>query len=126
MTETLQRTRIGAAAPLFIVSDLRRSLVHYAGLGFSCVTALPEDTPFFAIVERDAARLMLKEIGPDAPPLPNAARHPWAPWDAFLHTPDPDALAAELGRTAEDRDDGLRGFGIADPDGYVLYFGRPG
>ena len=44
----------------------------------------------------------------------------------------PDALAAEYeGREVElhvplvDREDGLRGFEVRDPDGYVLFFGRP-
>ena len=60
------------------------------------------------------------------------SRHEWAPWDAFVFVPDPDALAAEFAsREAEfhkeiyDRDDGLRGFEVRDNDGYVLFFGRP-
>jgi hypothetical protein len=46
--------------------------------------------------------------------------------------PDPDALAAEFadhgaafGAPLKDTRDGLRGFEIYDPDGYVLFFGRP-
>jgi len=47
--------------------------------------------------------------------------------------PDPGhALAAEFGANGiafhvplRNRDDGLRGFEIDDPDGYVLFFGRP-
>jgi uncharacterized glyoxalase superfamily protein PhnB len=52
--------------------------------------------------------------------------------DAFVYVPDPDALAAEFaghGATfsepLKDTHDGLRGFEITDPDGYVLFFGRP-
>jgi hypothetical protein len=52
-------------------------------------------------------------------------------WDAYVYAPDLDALAAEFaGRGAafsvplRDTHDGLRGFAIADPDGYVLFFGR--
>jgi hypothetical protein len=44
----------------------------------------------------------------------------------------PDALAADFAAHAaafsaplEDTHDGLRGFEITDPDGYVLFFGRP-
>ena len=55
-----------------------------------------------------------------------------ARWDAYLHVPDPDALAAEFAsRQIEfvqpigDNDDGLRGFEVKDADGYLLYFGRP-
>ncbi len=53
-------------------------------------------------------------------------------WDAFVYAPDPDALAAEFAAAGaefsaplEDTHDGLRGFEICDPDGYVLFFGRP-
>jgi hypothetical protein len=48
------------------------------------------------------------------------------------YAPDPDALAADLGDHGApfgaplmDTHDGLRGFEITDPDGYVLFFGRP-
>jgi hypothetical protein len=48
------------------------------------------------------------------------------------HTPDPDALAAEFGsghvpffRPIANNSDNLRGFEIQDPNGYVIYFGRP-
>jgi hypothetical protein len=56
-----------------------------------------------------------------------------ARWDAFLHVPDPDALAAEFSsRNVEffkplnpDYDDeGLRGFEVKDADGYLLFFGH--
>jgi hypothetical protein len=47
-----------------------------------------------------------------------------ARWDAYVHVPDPDALAAELSsRSVEfseplkDTDDGLRGFQLKDADG---------
>ena len=57
-------------------------------------------------------------------------------WDAFVYAPDPDALAVEFadrfagneaafGAPLKDTHDGLRGFEISDPDGYVLFFGRP-
>jgi len=53
-------------------------------------------------------------------------------WDAFVYVEDPDGLAGEFeGNGAafsvplRDTSDGLRGFEISDPDGYVLFFGRP-
>ncbi len=53
-------------------------------------------------------------------------------WDAFVYVDAPDALAAEFAdhgapfsTPLEDTHDGLRGFEISDPDGYVLFFGRP-
>jgi hypothetical protein len=64
--------------------------------------------------------------------MPNTSRHPWIKWDVYFFVPDPDALAAEftdrgvalhtpLGMTSEN----LRGFTVRDPDGYILFFGRP-
>jgi hypothetical protein len=77
--------------------------------------------------------IMLKAVGVD--PVPNYTRDVKkgvARWDAYLHVPDPDALAAEyssrdvaFSRPLEDDDDGLRGFELEDADGYVLFFGRP-
>lgn len=124
---------IGPATPFFIVSELPRSLEHYVGkLGFDCTHSSPEDQPFFAIVARGSAQIMLKAVSDEVPPCPNHAQHPWARWDAFIHVSDPDALAAEFaGRSVafhtplEDTEDGLRGFETADPDGYVCFFGRP-
>ena len=124
---------LGAIAPFFIVREIGAAVAFYRDrLGFELVHASPEPEPFFAIVERGGARIFLKTIAPDVAPLPNAARHPWARWDAFVSTPDPDAFAAELGSRGvtfceplEDTQDGLRGFAVADADGYVLFFGRP-
>ncbi|MGD1065455.1 MAG: hypothetical protein ABR975_01405 [Vulcanimicrobiaceae bacterium] len=65
-------------------------------------------------------------------PLPNPARHPYMAWDAFVYTSDPDGLAADFAvrgatfsKPLADTHDGLRGFEVTDPDGYVLFFGRP-
>ena len=119
--------------PFFIVEDLAASTACYRDhFGFRVTTLDPEEDPFFAIVVRDGASLMLKAIGLDVPPQPNATRHPWARWDAFLPTPDPDVLHDEfLGRGADilapvaDTEDGLRAFEVRDNSGYVLCFGRP-
>ena len=53
-------------------------------------------------------------------------------WDAYCYTADPDALADEFSERGAsfssplmDTRDGLRGFEITDPDGYVIFFGRP-
>jgi hypothetical protein len=73
--------------------------------------------------------ILLKDVGVD--PLPNPRREPGARWDAYVHAPDPDALAAELAsrdvelsEPLKDTHDGLRGFELKDADGYVLFFGR--
>lgn len=84
-------------APFFIVQDVPGAVAFYRDrLGFEATFLAPEDEPFFASIQRDGVRLMLKAILPEVPPQPNPRRHPWARWDAFVHTPDPDALAADL------------------------------
>ncbi len=77
------------------------------------------------------------EIGKaiEVEPVPNHTRdigHGIARWDAYFFVPDPDALAAEFASRhvefflpIENNTDGLRGFEIQDPNGYILYFGRP-
>ena len=87
--------------------------------------------PFFAIVGRDTAQLFVKSEK-NVLPQPNHSRHAHMRLDAFVYVEDPDALAAEFsGRGVDfsaplkDTNDGLRGFEIRDPDGYVLFFGRP-
>ena len=90
---------------------------------------LPHQTPFFAIVGRDHVMVFLKGSGDAAP---NAKRYTWARWDAYFFVQDPDSLAAEFADrgvsfsdSLKDTHDGLRGFELIDPDGYVLFFGRP-
>lgn len=124
--------RLGGIRPLLIVADVVASADFYArALGFELTLLSPEEEPFFAIVQRDDAGLMLKSISPEIQPLPNPVRHPWAKWDAFVTVQDPKALAAEInGRgvvavNAEATEDGLFGFEVVDQDGYCLFFGRP-
>jgi catechol 2,3-dioxygenase-like lactoylglutathione lyase family enzyme len=126
---------ISGIAPFFIVRDVPAALAFYRDrLGFDVTFQGPHpDDVFFGIVERGGAMIMVKAIGVE--PMPNHTRdvkRGWARWDAYVHVPDPDALAAEftsrqveLSRPLEDDDDGLRGFELKDADGYVLFFGRP-
>ena len=130
MTSPAQAT-IGGISPFFIVRDLSAALAFYRDkLGFEVMFTAPADDPFFGIVRRDRAMLMLKDVGVD--PLPNPHREPSARWDAYVDVPDPDALAAEFNsrnvefsKPLKDTHDGLRGFEVTDSDGYVLFFGRP-
>ncbi|MGF1475791.1 MAG: hypothetical protein ACFB6S_09530 [Geminicoccaceae bacterium] len=127
-----ERATLGPCSPLFIAANLQASLDHYlTHLGFECRfrSTYPK---LFAIVGRNQAQIMLKVIGDQVPPLPNPQRHDWARWDAFVYSPDPDRLAQEFsGRDVifrqplRDTDDRLRGFEVADPDGYICFFGRP-
>jgi catechol 2,3-dioxygenase-like lactoylglutathione lyase family enzyme len=126
---------ITCAAPLFIVRSVPAALAFYRDrLGFTVTFEGPEPNDiFFGIAERGGAMLMFKAIGVE--PVPNCTRdigQGIARWDAYLHAPDPDALAAEFSARGvpfseplRDTDDGLRGFELQDADGYVLFFGRP-
>jgi len=128
----MTRPQIGAISPLFIVSDVDQTVAFYRDkLGFETRHREPDQDPFFAIIGRDAAQILIK-ADKDVSPLPNPSRHPYMRWDAFVYTPDPDALTAEFSDRGAafsapltDTHDGLRGFEISDPDGYVLFFGRP-
>ncbi|HMG35631.1 MAG TPA: VOC family protein [Blastocatellia bacterium] len=127
----MTRPAIGGISTFFIVRNLEAALSFYRDrLGFDITFKGPDDDPFFGIVRRGGAMVMLKDVGVE--PLPNYKRQPQARWDAYVYVPDPDGLAAEFSsRNVEfseplkDTDDGLRGFELKDADGYVLFFGRP-
>jgi catechol 2,3-dioxygenase-like lactoylglutathione lyase family enzyme len=85
--------------PSFIVKELQTSITYYRErLGFQLDFQGPDDGPFWAGVSRDGIGIMLKEVGPDAPPLPNHTRHEWGPPDAHVYSMDPDALFDEFSR----------------------------
>jgi catechol 2,3-dioxygenase-like lactoylglutathione lyase family enzyme len=129
------KPEISGIAPFFIVRSVPAALAFYRDrLGFDITFQGPDpDDIFFGIVRRGAAMIILKDIGVE--PVPNYTRDikkGIARWDAYLHVPDPDALAAEFAsRNVEffhpltDGDDGLRRFEVKDADGYLLFFGRP-
>lgn len=132
----MEKPKITGIGPFFVVRNVPASLAFYRDqLGFEITFQGPsEDDIFFGIVERDAAMIILKDIGVD--PIPNCTRDTKqgiARWDAYVHVPDPDGLAAEFASRNvpfflplhDGGEDGLRGFEIQDRDGYVLFFGRP-
>ena len=134
----MTQAEISGIAPFFIVRNVPVALSFYRDrLGFDITFQGPsEDDIFFGIVKRDAAMIILKDVGVD--PVPNYTRdikQGIARWDAYLYVADPDALAAEFSsrnvdffrtiKDSEDGDDGLRGFEVKDADGYILFFGRP-
>lgn len=127
----MTRPTINGIAPCFIAKNVTASVSFYRDLlGFDLMFAEPAVDPFFAIVNREGAMIMLKDVGVE--PVPNHTRHKWARWDAYVKVPDPDALAAEyssrgvqFSKPLRDTHDGLRGFELMDADGYILFFGRP-
>jgi catechol 2,3-dioxygenase-like lactoylglutathione lyase family enzyme len=131
MEPNMKRSEITGVSPFFIVQDAAAALSFYSNqLGFDVTFQEPVDAPFFGIVSRGGAMVMFKAVGVD--PLPNYKREPSARWDAYFYVPNPDELAAEFksrsvifSELLKDTHDGLRGFEVKDPDGYVLFFGRP-
>jgi catechol 2,3-dioxygenase-like lactoylglutathione lyase family enzyme len=128
----MTRPTTDGISPFFIVSNVERTVAFYRDmLGFEATFQEPNLEPFFAIVRRDGAQLLVKS-DKAVTPVPNSKRHPYMRWDAYVHAPNPDDLAAEFASHGvafsaplQDTTDGLRGFEITDPDGYVLFFGRP-
>jgi len=126
-------SKLSFISPFFIVSDVKPSVSFYVDkLGFEIWHMGPDDNPFYAMVGRGNVSIMLKAITLDVKPVPNYTRHEWASWDAYISTPDPDALFEEFTsagvtfrRPLRDDGDGLRGFEVTDADGYVLFFGCP-
>jgi catechol 2,3-dioxygenase-like lactoylglutathione lyase family enzyme len=132
----MTKPEISGIAPFFIVRNVPTALAFYRDrLGFDIAFQGPSDDDiFFGIVQRGGATIILKAIGVE--PVPNYTRDiekGIARWDAFLHVPDPDALAAEFSSRnvefflplKEDyAEDGLRGFEVKDADGYLLFFGH--
>jgi catechol 2,3-dioxygenase-like lactoylglutathione lyase family enzyme len=130
----MSKAELSGIAPLFIVKDVPTTLAFYRDrLGFDITFEGPEPADvFFGIVRRGGAMIMFKSVGVD--PVPNYTRdikQGIARWDAYVHVPDPDALAAEFSSRGleffeplQDTTDGLRGFELQDADGYVLFFGR--
>jgi len=127
----MTRPATTSISPFFIVSSIDQTTAFYREkLGFKTAFQEPDRNPFFAVICRDEVQLLIKSDD-SVTPLPNHKRHPSMRWDAFINTPDPDALATELidrgvafSAPLKDTDDGLRGFELTDPDGYVLFFGR--
>jgi catechol 2,3-dioxygenase-like lactoylglutathione lyase family enzyme len=137
----MTRPAISGISPFFIVADVPAALAFYRDkLGFEITFRGPSsEDEFFGIVHRGGATIMFKALGEIVDgkevlvdPVPNYGRKPAFGWDAYLHVPDPDALAAEFAsrgvsfaiRLRDRGDDGVRGFVIKDVDGYGLFFGN--
>ena len=92
---------LASIRPFFIVKDLQTSISYYRErLGFQLDFQGPDDDPYYAGVSRDGIGIMLKAILPDVLPCPNHTRHPWARWDAYIYTLDPDTLFDEFASAA--------------------------
>lgn len=83
----MTQLEISIVAPFSIVQDAAAALSFYRDqLGFDIAYQEPAADPFFGLVSRGRAMLMLKSVG--VAPLPNYKREPAARWDAYLYVPD--------------------------------------
>ncbi len=126
---------LASVIPFFFIDDLNETIQFYQSrLGFEVrhKGGDGEGDDFWAMLARDEVMFMFKAITPDVHPQPNSSRHPWAAWDAYIYTIDPDSLyagflasGAPVHRQLTNTIHGLRAFEIKDNSGYVLCFGRP-
>ncbi|HQR08346.1 MAG TPA: VOC family protein [Gemmatales bacterium] len=131
LSEEISRN-LASISPFFIVKNLQASITYYVErLGFQLDFQGPEGDIYYGHVSREGIGIMLKAILPDVLPQPNHTRHPWARWDAYIYSNDPDPLFREFVQRGASFvkelsfiDDGLWGFEVTDADGYVLAFFR--
>jgi uncharacterized glyoxalase superfamily protein PhnB len=125
--------------PNLVVDDIERSTAFYRDvLGFSVVTSVPEQPPFvFVWLQRNDVKVFLNVASAVKDDLPELAARPIGGTNTMFITLDAeslelgiDALFRSVQQTArvvmplKDQFYGMREFGIADPDGYVLFFAQ--
>jgi lactoylglutathione lyase len=125
--------------PNLVVHDIERSTAFYRDiLGFSVVTSVPEQPPFvFVWLQRNDVKVFLNVASAVKDDLPELAARPIGGTNTMFITLDAeslelgiDALFRSVQQTArvvmplKDQFYGMREFGIADPDGYVLFFAQ--
>jgi catechol 2,3-dioxygenase-like lactoylglutathione lyase family enzyme len=118
------RPKVLTTTPLFVVSDLQRSIDFYCQkLGFEEPSVWGEP-PCFAMTFRDGFELMLSLTEGAATPKPNG---PHGVWDVYVRVTDLDAELAALNEAGVLIDRGpvkmmydMREIDIVDPDGYRI------
>jgi len=123
--------------PNLIVSDVQRSMAFYRDvLGFDLVATVPDAPPFaFAWLRRDAAAVFLNSR--ESIELADLASRPVGGTATLYVTLEAegaengvDALFQQLDGRAPvvmpltTQFYGMREFAVADPDGYVIFFGQ--
>ena len=125
--------------PNLVVEDIERSTAFYRDvLGFSVVTSVPEQPPFvFVWLQRNDVKVFLNAASAVKDDLPEVAARPLGGTNTMFITLDAESLelgidalfrsvqqAARVVMPLKDQFYGMREFGIADPDGYVLFFAQ--
>jgi catechol 2,3-dioxygenase-like lactoylglutathione lyase family enzyme len=121
-------SRVNSITPLFVVSNLQRSVSFYRDkLGFADPTIWGEP-PCFAMLNRDGFELMLSLAEKPGQVLPHG---PAGIWDLYIKVADLDAEAAALraagvalAREPAETVYAMREMECLDPDGHRICFGQ--
>ena len=130
--------QLSDVTPNLIVDDIDRSTAFYRDLlGFSIVTTVPDTAPWvFVWLKRDSVNVFLNTRGPAEEDLPLWHGRPAGAMSMFITIEAEttaagiDALFAQIGPEAtvvmppKDQFYGMREFGVADPDGYIVFFSQ--
>ncbi|MEQ9401965.1 MAG: glyoxalase superfamily protein [Cyclobacteriaceae bacterium] len=113
------------SSPIFPVDDPLKTAEYYRDvLGFD-INFKWEDPPTYIVINRDDAVgiHLVKNEGDFTPPVNHAS--------LFIFVHDVDAVyqeyqqsGAEITRTIDNRDYGMRDFDVRDPNGFILVFGK--
>jgi len=116
------RPKARTLSPLFVVSDLQRSIDFYTKLGFG-EPGVWGEPPCFAMMNRDGLEVMLSLAEAEAAPRPNGH----ANWDLYIALDDLDAEIAGLNDAGVAIDRGPRSteyqmkeIEVVDPDGFRI------
>ena len=114
------RPKARTISPLFVVSDLQRSIDFYKRLGFG-EPDVWGNPPCFAMMHRDGLEIMLSLTEGAAAPRPNGH----GVWDMYLFIDDLDAEIAALRDAGVSIDRGpntteyrTKEIEVVDPDGF--------
>ena len=125
--------------PNLIVTDIARSTAFYRDvLGFTIVTTVPEAAPHvFVWLQRDGVSVFLNVAAGVAEDLPALASRAIGGTNTLFITIEAESLESGIDRLFRDVDGraevlmplrnqfyGMREFGVADPDGYVVFFAQ--
>ncbi len=126
----MAQPRLIEAAPSFAVADVFASAEYYRDvLGFR-FDQFYGNPPSFVILTRDAVRIMLKQVAPEA--LPRIEKRSSEQIDLYLYATNVRALAEEVRAKGAEIVEGPvdrqiyngRELIVRDPNGLVLCFGQ--
>jgi uncharacterized glyoxalase superfamily protein PhnB len=119
-------------SPVLVVEDFQASLNFYREvLGFTAQSLMPEENPFFAILQSGGAEVMLEGREAMKDDFPAAAEKPLGfSGILYLEVEDIDAVRARLGNTEVVVKERIAPYGmnetmLRDPAGYLVVIAQP-